>query len=287
MNYRLIALDLDGTLLNSSKTISPRTRAALREARARGITTVIATGRSIGSALDWSREACAGPVICCNGAAVLDESGETILTRPIPPAPLERVLRLCREGRLLVECYTAHSILLDRPWAQIRAYFKWVRPRLSSHVALGSLVRAWLVNRIRPVRSLAASAAKGRLPPILKLSILGPDGELARLTGAIRREMPGLEISSSGPDNLEITAAGVSKGSALELLAARLRIPRAAVVALGDSENDVAMLRYAGLGVAMGNANEAARAAADRVAPTCDEDGVAHVIEELMGELCQ
>lgn len=284
MNYRLIALDLDGTLLNTAKEITPRTRAALREARARGIAAVIATGRTATSALPWARLIEAETVICNNGAGVLDTTGRFIWTHPIPLSPLERALRLCRERRLLAECCTEDAILLDRPLDQARHYLRWVRPRLKGPTAVAALVRAWMVNRIRPVRNLAERAGKGQLPPVLKLMIVAPPDQLEELALILQRETPGLEVTSSAPDNLEITAAGVSKGSALRQLASRLKIPREAVVAMGDSENDVDMLEYAGLGVAMGNANEAARSVADRVGPTCDEDGVAQVVEQLMGE---
>lgn len=281
MPFRLIALDLDGTVLNSRKEITPRTREVLAAARARGIVTVIATGRTPQSALYFSRQIGGGPVICCNGAAILDESGAMAVARSIPRAPLGRLLELCRETRVVVECYTPGGIVLDRPLELARIYLAWVRPRLSLVQALMSLASHSRLNRIRPVRSLLKWWERPDLPPVLKLMVLGEREQLAALARRISREMPGLEVSSSGPDNLEIMASGVSKGSGLELLGARLKIPREAILAFGDAGNDREMLRYAGLGVAMGNASDEIKAIAGRVTATCDEDGVARVVEEI------
>lgn len=281
MNYRLIALDLDGTLLNSRKVITPRTREALRAARERGIVTVIATGRTPQSARRISAEIGGGPVISCNGAAILDEAGAAIATWGIPRAPLQRVLSLATGAGLLVECYTPEGMFLDRPLAQAKAYLSWVRPGMGLGRSLMDLARVWRVNRIRPVPNLARWAEREQLPTVLKVMAIGGREQLGPLAEQIRRELPGLEVTSSGSDNLEVTAAGISKGSSLAHLGARLKIPRQAIIAVGDSDNDLEMLRYAGLGVAMGNASESVRAAASRVTATCDEDGVAAIIEEL------
>ncbi|MFZ5818076.1 MAG: Cof-type HAD-IIB family hydrolase [Bacillota bacterium] len=281
MQYRLIALDLDGTLLGRRKEISPRTRAALAAARERGLITVIATGRTPQSARRFSRAIGGGPVICCNGAGVLDESGEFLVQKGIPLVPLRHVLELCRRDGVLAECYTTRGIVMDQPLAQAATYFRWVRGRGSVAGALWRLVKIWHINRMKAVPNLIRWAERPDRPPVLKLMLVGAPERLARLADQIRRETPGLEVSSSGHDNLEITAGGVSKGSALKLLGARLQVPPEAMIAVGDSENDLEMLRYAGLGVAMGNAEDRVKAAADRVTATCDEDGVAVLLEEV------
>ncbi len=281
VTYRLVALDLDGTVLTNKKEISPRTREALRAARERGVITVVATGRAVHAALYFSREIGGGPVICCNGAGILDEHGTFLMRKPIPLPVLEPLLDLGREEGLLVECYTESGIVLDRPGRQIRAYMRWVRPSVSWSRAALSLFQLWRRNQIRAVRSLQRWIRRPGIPAVLKLMVIGEPPGLQRLAGRIQRQLPQLEVTSSAPDNLEITAAGVSKGAALELLAAWLKVPRAAILAVGDSDNDLTMIRCAGTGVAMGNATDPIKAAADRVTATCDEDGVARIIEEL------
>ncbi len=281
MEYRLIALDLDGTLLGSRKEISPRTRRALALARERGIVTVIATGRSAQSARVFSRQIGGGPVICCNGATVLEGDGSVIHEKEMPVAPLVRVLELCAEQRVLCECYTPRGIVLDQLMLHASTYFRWVKGRQSTIGAAFHLLHLWHINRMRWVRSLRKWAERPGRPAILKLMVIGPQESLDVLTAQIRREAPGLAVTSSGRGNIEVGPAGVSKGAALELLGARLKIPRQAMIAMGDSSNDLEMLRYAGLGVAMGNATDEIKAAADRVTASCDDDGVALVIEEV------
>jgi hydroxymethylpyrimidine pyrophosphatase-like HAD family hydrolase len=280
-NFRLIALDLDGTVLNSRKEVTPRTRDALQAARERGIVTVVATGRTPHSALRWSREIGGGPVICCNGGGILDESGAFLIQRGVPRAPLLHLLKVAQEARVMAECYTAEGIRLDRPFEQARAYLRWVRPGMSLPAALVGLFRLWRLNRIGSVRSLVKWAERPDLPAVLKVMAVGRRAELDGFALRMNRELPSLEVTTSGPDNLEITAAGVTKGSALQQLASRLQIPREAVLAVGDSENDLQMLRYAGLGIAMGSAPDEVKAAAGRVTASCDQEGVAQIIEEM------
>ncbi|HYF95521.1 MAG TPA: HAD-IIB family hydrolase [Symbiobacteriaceae bacterium] len=281
MEYRLIALDLDGTLLGGRHEISPRTRVALSRARERGIVLAVATGRSPQSACHFSRLIGGGPVICCNGGGVLDAQGEYLSLKPIPPALLRRSLQICEESRLLLECYTPAGIVLDRPASHMGAYLRWVRPGMSLPRALGCVAGIWRTNRVASVRSLVKWSERPDHPPVLKLMAVGGPETLARAAGRLQREAPGLEVTSSGAENLELTAAGVSKGYGLQMLCARLQIPRQAILAFGDSDNDLQMLSYAGTGVAMGGAPAAVKAAAARVAPSADEDGVASVIEEL------
>lgn len=281
MEYRLIALDLDGTLLSSRKEVTPRTRDALRAARERGIVTAIATGRTPQSALHYSRTIGGGPVICCNGGGVLDANGSFISTRGIPDAPLAAAIDVCQAAGVLAECYTTRHIVMDQPLAHIRAYVNWVRPHVGLGQALRSLAAVWHTNRVLPVRNLRSWAGSPGRVPVLKLMVIGEAHRLGQVAEAIRVAAPGLEVTSSGTDNLEVMAPGISKGAGLALLGARLRIPAEAMLAFGDSENDLEMLSYAGTGVAMGNAPNHVRAGADRVAPSCDEDGVAQTIEEL------
>jgi len=281
LKCQLIALDLDGTLLSSRHEITPRTREALRAARERGIVTAIATGRSPHSAGHFSRQIGGGPIICCNGAAVIDADGSYAATKPIPAAPLRRSLEICGEAGLLLECYTQQGIFMDRPLAHMAAYLRWVRPGMGLLRAAGSVAGIWRTNRFTPVRSLVTWSERRDRPPVLKIMVVGEAEALAAAAERTQREAPGLAVTSSGRENIEIMAAGVSKGYGLQMLAARLKIPRESILAFGDSANDVEMLAYAGTGVAMGNAAPEIKAGAARVAPTCDEDGVASVIEEM------
>jgi len=240
----------------------------------------VATGRTPHSALQWSQEIGGGPVICCNGAGLLDGDGAWIYQREIPAEPLQRLLEIAA-GRSVAHCYTPVGAFLDKPFQYARYYLRWVQFDKRPAAALRSMFRAFRRNRTHPVRSLVKWAAEPHRPPVLKVLLFGERDTLEVLAAELKAVLPTLEISSSGEDNLEVTAAGVTKASGLERLAARLKVPREAIIAFGDSDNDREMLEYAGLGVAMGSAPDAVKAVADRVTASCDEDGVALVLEEL------
>jgi Cof subfamily protein (haloacid dehalogenase superfamily) len=281
--YRLIALDLDGTLLNSRKEISDRNRTVLAAVRERGVLPVVATGRTPHSALAFASQIGNGPVICCNGAAIMDAAGSYLELREIPTAPLLHLLDLGRRHRILMHCYSADGMVLDQPLAHALNYYQWIRSRTTPVRALTTVARMWGANRSRWVARLERWAGSPGRSPALKFMYFGPAAKLRPLAAQIRREVPQVEVTSSESDNLEVTAAGVSKASALAALGERLQIPPEAMVGFGDSDNDLEMLGFVGLGVAMGNASDHVKAAADRVAPTCDEDGVALVVEEVFG----
>lgn len=283
LQYRLIALDVDGTLFCARHQVSPRTLAALAAARRRGAITVIATGRTPQSALRISREIGGGPVVCCNGAGVLDDGGRILHQCGIPTDALLKTLALGRRAGLLMHCYTPEGMVLDQPVAHLKNAYAWLRTGVQALQAARAVARLWGENRTRLVPRLSRWAAAPDRPPVLKLMMFGDPDMLPAVAAEIRREVQGVEVTSSGADNLEVTAAGISKASGLKVLGERLDIPPEAMIAFGDSDNDLTMLRYVGLGVAMGNAAPHVRAAADRVAPPCDQDGVAHVLEEVCG----
>jgi len=283
LRYRLVALDVDGTLFCKRHQVSPRTRAALAAVRDRGMITVIATGRTPQSALEISRQIGGGPVICCNGAAVLDEAGAYLDFRAVPGEAVAHTIAVARRFGALVHCYTPDGKVLDQPLAHALNTYQWLRlGETPLRSALG-VIRMWKANRTQLVRRLDRWALSADRPPVLKLMLLGEPAGLPVLAEEVRREVPGVTVTSSGKGNLEINAAGVSKATGLAALGEKLGIPREEMIAFGDSDNDVDMLRYVGLGVAMGNAAAHVKAAADRVAPCCEEDGVACVLEEVCG----
>jgi Cof subfamily protein (haloacid dehalogenase superfamily) len=281
LQYRLIALDLDGTTLNRRQQITPRTRETLRSARERGILTVIVTGRTPQSARYWNQVVGGGPLICCNGAGIIDASGTFLVTKGLPKAEVSAIVQVCTSADVLVECYTTNGIVLDRPMRQLRAHLQSVRLTRTLYQGIVSAIEMWRFNRIRAVRNLSRWLERGGIPPILKVMIIAEPTQLSGIKERLMRTLPGVGITSSAHNNLEIMAAGVTKASGLQALGAHLQIPPESMIAFGDSDNDLEMLSYAGIGVAMGNASDSVKAVANKVAPSCDEDGVARVIEEL------
>lgn len=260
-DVRLVATDLDGTLVHSDGTVTARTRGALAAAEEAGVTVVFVTGRP----LRWAREVFEhvgrhGLAIISNGALVWDVAGDrAALERPIPADTGRHAARLLRDA----VPGTAYAV----------------------ETAAGIALEPEFMERY-PVPEGARRAAVGHLfdAPVLKL--LARHEELAPQEFWDRAERAAghlVEITwSSAGALLEMSAAGVTKATTLERLCASLGVDRAGVVALGDMPNDLAMLRWAGTSYAMANAHPTVLEVADRVAPANDEDGVAQVLEELL-----
>jgi len=265
---RLLALDVDGTLLSSHGTILPATLEALGRARARGLIITLATGRRLSTAHAYiDALGVTVPVILQSGAHIVDpRSGDILYSNPLPPDVLGRVVPLfVAEGvqPILYEDRAVDQRLLTGPVGRDSAA---MRPYLA---ARPDLVRRLPYDELARVGSVLECAAIDALPIVERV--------------AARLELEGcraLVSYSAALDGyfLEVFRATCSKGDALQRLAALLGVAMADVVAVGDNYNDREMLQAAGLGVAMANAEPEIRAVADRIIPSNDEDGIAALL---------
>lgn len=266
---RLIATDLDGTLLDSSSAVTPRTRAALDAARGRGIHVVPVTARQpIGLRTLAADAGFDGWALCSNGAyAVHLDDGRMLFAEELPSdtiRALAEALGASIPGLLFASVREGgESFVAQEGYAAIAA--------LSDHkrdpATMGGV----------PLEQVLAA-------PSLKLVIRHPELAPVALFDTLRSlGLTGFEATLSGAPFVEVMAEGVTKATGLARLCAHLGIDRADVIAFGDALNDVEMLRWAGHGVAMGHAALEVADAADEVGGTNDEDGVAQVIERLLG----
>ncbi len=261
--YRLLAIDLDGTLLTPQKIITPRTYQALRQAISAGVTIVIATGQT----LSVLQNVCAdlplsAPQIIENGAIIADiHSGDILHERLIPPEHILPVLEELRNFGLYRAYHTLHRVYVDRNTPRAR---NWYRPPVLPAVEVEDVASLYPLSCIKVVGIGEANTLR----------------EKRRELERIFAEQ--LYVTQSSFDILEFLHPEVSKGNALRIIAADLNIMPEEIVAFGDNHNDIGMLRLAGLGVAMGNAHEEVKAAADYVTRSNAEDGVAVVIEEMI-----
>jgi HAD superfamily hydrolase (TIGR01484 family) len=261
---RLIATDLDGTLLRSDKTVSDRTLTTLRRIQAHGIPVILVSARQPrGVQLFAERMGVSGPAVCCNGSITYDLSQSRILRHTrLEAHVLLELVRLLRASVPGV-CFAFVRGLEFACEAQYHA-----DARLVDHgeVALRTALIADAVELCgQPATKLIV-----RHPSLLPEDILTSLGPL----GSDR-----FEASYSGGPFVEIAAAGVTKAVALQALCDERQIDASDVVAFGDAPNDVPMLAWAGRGVAVGNAHPAVLTVADEVAPSNDDDGVAVVLE--------
>ncbi len=263
MTYRLLAMDLDGTLIGNDLLLSERVKRAVARAAAAGVRPALATGRMFRATLPFARElAVTAPLICYQGALVREVEGDTVLYHQPVPLELARDAIAEAQTRGLVAlgyvddwCYAGQ----DTPEAQFYARHSRVQPRF-----VGDLLD-WLHDA--PTKLVIVSTAEQT------------DENVAHFR---RRFGERLNVTKSYPLFTEIIHAEVSKGKALARLAQQLGVAREEVVAIGDNLNDLDMVSWAGFGVAMGNAPEALKAAAKYVTGPIGEAGVAQVIERFV-----
>lgn len=271
MDVRLVASDLDGTLLEPPPrrrldagsdevdlgSISPRTRGALDGVRDRGIDVVAATGRPP----RWVHGVDIGPglAVCSNGALVVDlGTGEVVMERALAPdvalEVVERLRSLHPDGHCAIEF--ADGVGMEEAWAS-------------------QVPRALLTPRVGPAEDLLVRPAAKVL-----MRVPGTSGD-AYIDAATEAVGDLAEVTASGALQLiEVSARGVHKASTLALLCEQQGIVAADVVAFGDARNDLPMLSWAGTGVAMADAHPSVLAAADDVTGTNAEDGVARWLED-------
>jgi Cof subfamily protein (haloacid dehalogenase superfamily) len=264
----LVAFDLDNTLVGPGLALSPRVSAAVARALARGTAITIATGRGPGPASHFARAlGLATPLICFQGGLVYDYvAGRVLHETRLDPAVIPIVTRLAETHGWNLQFETPSMIYL---------------PRESNHPAalLEELLR---VAPWRRVESFLTDLPE--VPHKFILSVHSPD-EREALAAELRQRLDEhglaqhLTVVPSHPILVEGTPAGLDKATGLAWLADYLGVPRAAVLAVGDNDNDAPMLAWAGVGVALGNGSPAARAAADWIAPPVEADGAAAVLE--------
>lgn len=275
MNIRLIALDLDGTLLNDDKLVSVRNASAMAKAAGRGIKVVISSGRVFPEALGCvaGMEAVAA-ISACNGGHVVELAGGRVLqAEALPPASFRDILGILDNFGIFYSVYGADRVFLRKGILEdFPVYARYMEGIACPQVHAADLVQAV---------ALAAEGRPGGQGPFKVYAMNADPSRLADLRVRLEKR-PDLEITSSSTTNLEITARGVDKGKGLLALGRHWGIGPQEMMALGDGENDLSMFAVSGQPVAMGNASPGVKAAAARVTLSNREDGVAEAIEALL-----
>ncbi|MBZ5480737.1 Cof-type HAD-IIB family hydrolase [Bacillus sp. T_4] len=235
--FKLIALDMDGTLLNNQQEISKENREAIAKAQEQGVHVVLSTGRSLLTCREYAQSLqLSSYLITVNGSEIWDESGQLVERKLIDASHIEKMWNLTQEHKL-----NFWAVTTDKVW----------RDEFPEDIAS----REWL-----------------------KFGYDIPDDALRE---EVLKQIAGIsdfEISNSSLTNLEINALGINKAKGIMTVCERLGISMDEVIAMGDSLNDMAMIEAAGCGIAMGNAQEAVKEAADWVTDTNVNNGVAKAI---------
>lgn len=267
---KLLIVDIDGTIAGESNQVSPRVKQAIKAAQDRGIRVGIATGRMYKSALRFHHEIGADvPIMAYQGAWIQDPA--TGITHRHQPVPVE----IARE---LID-YFEQSHLLDQLSIHVYRddclYVRGINSDTELYIGRSGI-------GVSPVADLR-TVLTDRPTKILAMSEDTELIEQLRLDLRQRYQPEQLHVTTSVPIFLETTQAGVNKASAIDYVAQELLgITAENVLAIGDNYNDVEMIAYAGIGVAMGNAPAAVQSLADWVAPDIEADGVAVAIEKFI-----
>jgi Cof subfamily protein (haloacid dehalogenase superfamily) len=267
--YKLLATDVDGTLIGQSRDVSPENRAALQKAKAAGILVALSTGRPPQAGIKLIESLSLDDYhIFFDGALVTQiRTGEVVYSQPIKPALVEEMVSQAKLLDVYIEISSADKCYagVENWWTEINREF------FDTPIEIGDLNGLW--DRF--------SILKGQL-------VLANREERLRINEFINTFRGRLEFrevtSPAYPDRsfINVLAAGVSKGLGLQKLAEHLNIPIEQVAAIGDWLNDIQLLAAAGLGIAMGNAHSEVKHVADEITLDVDQHGFAHAVEKYL-----
>lgn len=269
MAYRMVFSDMDGTLLKSASELSEKNIEMVGKAVDQGVEFVICTGRGVYGVERFLEKlhllGRPGYVICQNGAAVYNlENMEMVLKHSFSSDDLRPVVEAARAEGVEVYLYDDRTFLAEKVTPQVEAYCRVMHADMRI-LPDGLEYEGYFTKCLLSGSYEQLDAVRKRVEPIIA-------GKLNHFF--------------SGPQYLEFVKTGVSKGRALQETAEKAGVPLAEVIAIGDSENDLSMIQAAGLGVAVANAQEHVKAAADYVTETtCEQDAVADVLKRfVLGE---
>lgn len=277
---RLIAFDLDGTLLNQEKKVDPVTKDALNRLAEQGVFLIPATGRTYGGCRGVLEGLQGIPyVITCNGAGIYDWQTKQCVYRDC--MELEDYLPLLAELDQL-------SLMADS-FVDGGAYMNAAKKPMIERLNVNQETKDYIYSSRTIVKDQVATL-KERGIPVEKLTVNFMEDEKGQRIDyeqawEILRKYPAFNPVSGGMKNIEVTKRGVSKKTGLAWVGKQLGVSPEEMMALGDSGNDVDMLRYAGLGIAMGNAEEMAVEAADETTGSNTENGIAMALKKHEREI--
>lgn len=272
-DIRLLALDLDGTLLNTDKTLSEENRSALKKTIEKGIAVVPTTGRTFMAipevirTMEGIRYA-----VCSNGAVVMDmESKEILLARGIEKRLALRITDYLKRFDVILDVFLGGKV-----WTEERNMHRLTDFHLDEGTKqLIHTTRHTVVDLRRHIEETNFLIERFNL-------FFRDQKEKEAILSGLHEKFPELIVASSLFQNLEINGAGTDKGSALAWLCSYLKIPRQQVMAIGDNLNDKSMIDYAGIRVVMGNGIPELKEKADYVTGCNDEAGVAGAVRRYL-----
>ncbi|MBC2580797.1 Cof-type HAD-IIB family hydrolase [Clostridium sp. DJ247] len=275
MSYKLVCIDMDGTLLNSKRKITENTRSVLKNAHNNGVHIVITTGRIYDNAEYYSDLiGVKSPVIAANGAFIKEKDKDEIIYKSILGKKLStKILNICSKYEAALEFHTSQKMYLGNKLDK-----SIINLLMQKTLLKEEKIEIIHVKNIEQWKTILHNEEEN----IVKCIISNRnEEELQKIRNEVEK-LDDVEVVSSARDNIEITCKGTSKGRAVEILAGYYNLKREEIIAIGDSENDLSMIEYAGLGVAMGNAIDLVKRKANYITDTNDEEGVAKAVNKFI-----
>lgn len=268
--YSIIALDLDGTLTNSEKNITPRTFDALMKAQREGVRLVLASGRptfgiaALANQLQLADYA--GYVLSYNGGRIIDWCEKTVIFSQVVDQKLVPILYdFAEKAQLPIVTYLPDAILASKNEGEY----------LAEEARINGMPVVVAQNFVEEAMQIAGGSTKFLIPGEPELLIQLE----SEMKAALSEQM---EVFRSAPFFLELPPKGIDKAQSLQRLLTHLGLERESLMAFGDGFNDLSMIQFAGQGVAMANAVEEVKSIADFVTTSNEEDGIAHALEQLL-----
>lgn len=267
MGFRLLVLDLDGTLTNSKKEITSRTLNLLLEVQKRGVRVVLASGRPTYGVAPIADKLClaeyGGYIVAYNGGEIVNwQTKETLYEDTIDPVFIPYLYWCAKKNDFAIVTYHQEFVLTERP--------------NDEYVLKEALLN---VMKIKPVSHFLSSITF----PVTKCMIVGNPSRLVVLEKEMFDQLKGrMEVYRSEPYFLELVPKGIDKAASLEILVSDMGLSTDEVIACGDGFNDISMIKLAGMGVAMANAQPEVKEHADFITLSNDEDGIAQVVEKYL-----
>jgi Cof subfamily protein (haloacid dehalogenase superfamily) len=261
--YRLIASDMDDTLLSPAGTLEPRTFRALKRAMDAGVFLVLASGRMLESVLPFARELSVNaPIIAYNGAMVYDLAhGRVLNSAAIPMETARGICRMAEENGIYIQAYPGEGYVAEAR----RPYTKLYEDSIKVECGItGVKLSEWIAT------------------DQIKLLVIGEKEDTLKHIEMFQQAFPGVTFMMSRPNYIEIVAGDVDKRWALEQAIRALGVSREEVLAFGDGQNDISMLNFAHLGYCMENATPGVRAQCKNFAPSNAQEGCAIIIERML-----
>jgi len=268
MKYKLLLLDIDGTIVSLNFKLSSRLKNAVREAQKRGILVTLTTGRMFKTSLPFVKELnITLPIICYQGALIKNPlNNELIYHEPVPVDLAKEVIKIAREEKTHLNLYLNDNLYITKP--RIPEAFEYLKiEKQSSHTHLNYININHYELKESPTKLIIISNVK----------------TLNKIERKCQRLFKGkLDTTRGFPKFLDILKLGVSKGNALKILRNYLKIEKKEVFSIGDYYNDISMFNESGFSVAVKNAPPKVKRAANFITDSVDQDGAAKAIERFL-----